>query len=179
MPSSLSITASQENVLPDFQKERDITSKNQMTSPLLKLSSEIRNMIYTEAFRSSTTLVRSDKDKTDAKYLKYSEESESTAALVRVSRQVRYEALPLFYALTTFDLSVCDSTRAAEWTIGVENSAGITSIIRSNNTIFVDMLDEAESGHKCFPNVKHLQDAEIGMYEEALNDAEEQARNRM
>jgi uncharacterized protein YbjQ (UPF0145 family) len=61
----------------------------------------------------------------------------------------------------------------------MEYCAKITSIIRSNNTIFVDILDEVESGHKCFPNVKHLQDAEIGVYEEALNDAEEQARNRM
>lgn len=90
---------------------------------------------------------------------------------------MRYEALPIFYPLTTFDTSFCVSTRAAEWTIGVENSAKITSLLPSLSTIFADALDEVESVYKPFPNVKPS--GEISVWKQLFIDAEEQVMNRM
>jgi len=131
-------------------------------------------MIYTEAFRSSTTLVRCKNAENDpAKFLKYSEESrsQSAAALVKTSRQIRHEALSLFYTLATLDLSTCVHIHEVGWTlIKDENRAKVTSVKLSGARkmrglwILYDML----------PNLKHICVAAEGWYlpgeEEALKD---------
>jgi hypothetical protein len=80
---------------------------NQCNSPLLKLPAEIRNCIYEYAFaRGSIDFMKDSASSDDSS--PHSRKHQGASALIHVYRQVRHEALPIFYTNTTFHFSSLD-----------------------------------------------------------------------
>jgi hypothetical protein len=119
---------------------------NQRDSPLLRLPAELRNTIYEFAFRTNTvtvpryipidTMRPSDKSRWQPK---------GPAALLLVSRQIRYESSVLFYQLSTFNLSICFIANDLRTMIGSDNSSHVKSI-RIGPEKVLDILRWVERG---------------------------------
>jgi hypothetical protein len=80
---------------------------NQRNSPLLKLPAEVRNCIYEYAFaRGSIDFMKDSASSDDSS--PHTRKHQGASALIHVCRQVRHEALPIFYTNTTFHFSSLD-----------------------------------------------------------------------